>query len=298
MNWNFDTSIIVQGIAQSEAAEHLPQMIACGTKIVAGVSINYPDPELEKIPVFPLVEDAIKEVGNIETSVVFMPPYQVLDAGLEAIASGIKQLVIVTRNVPPLDTIKLLQAAKAHNVALLGAGSAGIMIPEKLCLGSLKPEYFSLGNVGIIGYGKALIYEVAWVLKEAEIGQSMAVALGKDKIIGSQLIQWLEILNEDESTDAIVLIQSVKDIDHDALKLVAERIQKPIICYVAGIQTPAEEFFREGLDIVKNYLYNSVVNTNSDKKNIALIKKSGLITTSKISEIPQLAIKSFSNSAK
>jgi succinyl-CoA synthetase alpha subunit len=159
MNWKFDSQIIIQGIAESDRVlEYISQMKACGVEVLAGISSGEGVVTPKEIPIFDLVEDAIREVGTIETSMIFAAPHQVLDVSLEAIASGIKQLIIVTPKIPPLDTIKLLEIAEINNISILGPGSSGIIIPEKLCLGTLQSEYFKAGNVGIIGYGKALIY--------------------------------------------------------------------------------------------------------------------------------------------
>jgi succinyl-CoA synthetase alpha subunit len=289
MNWKFHSQIIIQGIAESNQVwQYIAQMKAYGVEVLAGVSSGERVVSLEEIPIFDLVEDAIKAVGAVETSMIFASPYQVLDASLEAIASGIKQLMIVTSRIPPLDTIKLLKIAQANNILILGPGSAGIIIPEKLGLGTLQFEYFSLGNVGIIGYSKALIYEVVWALNKAEIGQSFAIALGQDKIIGSNLIQWLELLNEDDSTEVIVLIQSAQDIDYYSLEFVGQSTTKPVICYIFGLQTPTDKVFRQGVDILNNHLSNSIPATDSYRKMIANIKKSGITLANNLAEIPQL----------
>jgi succinyl-CoA synthetase alpha subunit len=279
MSWKFDSRIIIQGIAESDrVSEYISQMKACGVEVLAGVSSGEQAVTLEAIPIFDLVEDAIREVGTIETSIIFAAPYQVLDVSLEAIASGIKQLIIVTPKIPPLDTIKLLKIARANHVSILGPGSSGIIIPEKLCLGTLRSEYFQAGNVGIISYGQALIYEVAWALKQAKMGQSMAISLGEDKLIGSNLISWLKLLNEDDSTKIIVLIQSAQDIDYSSLEFVTNSMNKPVICYLFGSQTPTERVFRQGVDILNNHLSNFVLATYSYRKMMANLKKTGTIT--------------------
>ncbi|WP_144870283.1 succinate--CoA ligase subunit alpha [Hyella patelloides] len=288
MNWNFQYPIILQGTAKPTWLQYISQMEAYGVDVVARVSGGYQVTKKEKTPIFNLVEDAIQAVGEIGTSMIFAPPDQVLDASLEAIASGIKQLIIITPHVPPLDTVELLKVAQAHNIAILGPGSSGITIPEKYCLGTLQPQYFRPGNVGIISYGKALLYEVAWALNEAKMGQSWGISLGQDKIICSHLVQWLKILDEDDSTEAIVLIQSAQDIDYDALEFLSEFTTKPVICYVIGSQTPTDKVFRQGIDILNNHLSNSIPATNSYRKTITTIKKFGAIVANKPSEIPQL----------
>lgn len=288
MNWKFHNSIMIQGIAEPQIFKYASQMETCGIKIVAGASSGYGITSTEAIPIFDLVEEAIQEIGEIKTSVIFAPPNRVLDVATEAIASRIEQLVIVTPDVTPLDTIELLKRAKANNTLVLGPGSSGIMIPEKYSLGILQPQYFATGNVGIIGYTQTPIYEVAWALNKAQIGQSIAIALGENKIANSEVVQWLKMLDEDDSTEVIILIQLAQDISDKALEFVSEAISKPVICYIVGSQTPAEKVFRNSIDILNNHLSNSIPATNSYQQIVTTIGKIGVMVANKPSDIPRL----------
>ena len=288
MNWNFDFPISIQGIPQPQTVKNLIQSESYDPNLVALVCAEGQTIADKEIQIFDLVADAIKAVGKIKTSLICVPAYQVLDASLEAISSEVEQLIILTPNVPPLDTIKILQVATANNVLVLGPGSSGILVPEKYCLGTLRQEYFGQGNIALIGHAQALIYEVAWALNQAKIGQSLVISLGTDKIIGSNLIRWLELLDEDDGTAAIAIVQSAPDIDYNALELLSKSTKKPVICYVAGSQTPTEQVFRKGIAIVNNYLSNSIPTTNSYRKMMSTIKKSGAKIAEKPSEIPSL----------
>ena len=279
---------MIQGIAEPQIYKYVNQMTNYGVKIVAGVSSGYKTTETDAIPIFDLVEEAIQEIGAIKTSVIFASSDRVLDIATEAIASGIEQLVIVSYNVAPLDTIELFKRAKANNTLILGPGSVGIVIPEKCSLGILHPQYFTAGKVGIIGYTPASIYEVAWALNKAQIGQSKAIALGDNKIANYNVIQWLKMLDEDDSTEVIVLIQLAQDINYKALEFIAKAISKPVICYLVGLQTPTNKVFRDSLNILKNHLYNSIPATNSYKQIVTTIEKTGAIVVEKPSKISQL----------
>lgn len=287
MNWKFHNPIIIQGIAESQILKYATQMKTCGVEIVAGVSSGYKAKE-NAIPIFNLVEEAIAQIGEIKTSVIFAPSDRVLDVSLEAIASGIEQLVIISPHVTPLNTIELLNRAKANNTLVLGPGSSGIIVPNKCSLGILQPQYFTTGNVGIIGYTQSLIYEVAWALNKAQIGQSIAIALGKNKIANFNIVQWLKMLDEDDSTEVIVLIQLAQDINYKALDFISKAISKPVICYLMGSQTPADKVFRDSIDILKNHLSNSIPATNSYKQIVTTIEKTGAVIANKPSDIPQL----------
>ena len=287
MNWQFDSPIIVQG-QNPTCDRYLQQMQAVGTDIAAIVCAGC-DAESE-IATFDLVADAAKALDTVQTSAIVVAADRVLDAGLEAIASGIEQLVILTPNVPPLSTIKLLQAARDNEVLVLGAGSSGLIKPQQASCGLLDPLYFRPGKVGIVGYSYIPIYEVAWVLNQGQIGQSLAVSLGKDKIIGSKARHWLQWLQEDSSTEAIVLIQLAQDLDLEALEYVAESVSKPVICYVMGSKAPLDKVFRRGTDILKNHLSQAIPAASSYRKAIANIQRYGLSIATKPSQIPPLLL--------
>jgi succinyl-CoA synthetase alpha subunit len=135
MKWQADSKVLIQGITNPLGVGYASRMKAQGTNIMAGISLEDQTSEISDIPVFTLVEEAVKQVGDIEISLIMTPPYEVLDAGLEAMAAGIKQLVIVTSGVPPLDMIALLDQAQATNTFVLGSGSEGLLVPEKFWLG-------------------------------------------------------------------------------------------------------------------------------------------------------------------
>lgn len=287
MNWKFHNSIMIQGIAEPQIYKYVNRMTNYGVKIVAGVSSGYEMTETDAIPIFNLVEEAIAEIGAIKTSIIFAPSDGVLDVATEAIASGIEQLVIVSSHVAPLDTIELLKRAEASNTLILGPGSEGIIVPEKCFLGTLQPQYFRAGKVGIIGYTSASIYEVASALNKAQIGQSKAIALGNNKIANINVVQWLKMLDEDDSTEIIVSIQLARDINYKALEFFATT-NKPVICYLIGLQTPTDKIFRDSLDILKNHLSNSNPATNSYKQIVTAIEKTGAIVADRPAQIAQL----------
>lgn len=287
MNWKFHNPVMIQGIAEPQVYKYVNRMTKYGVKIVAGISSGYEMTETDAIPIFDLVEEAIAEIGAIKTSVIFASGDRVLDIATEAIASEIEQLVIVSSNVAPLDTIEILKRAKTNNTLVLGPGSAGIIVPEQCSLGTLQPQYFIGGKVGIIGYTPASIYEVAWALNKARIGQSVAIALGENKIANFDVLQWLKMLDEDDSTEVIVLIQLAKDINYKALQFISD-INKPIICYIVGLQTPTDKVFRDSIDILRNHLSNSIPATNSFKQIVANLEKAGAIIADRPSKIPQL----------
>ncbi len=289
MKWQPDGKILIQGITEPLAAQYVGRMKAYGTNIVAGVSVGQGGQQLGDIPVFDLVAEALAEVGEIETSLIFVQPYAVLDAALEAIAAGIEQIIIISRGVPPLDMVYLLQKATISNTFILGSGSQGLLIPDKLWLGICEPQFYLAGRVGIISRTARLTDEVARKLTQSGLGQSIVVGLGTDAIIGASFEQWLQILEEDETTDAIVLLGQINSsAEMAAAEYIAAAIEKPVIAYLAGQNAPLERSLADATTIIANHLSSSVSTPSPAQKAIATFKQAKVRVTKRLSEIPDL----------
>ena len=209
------------------------------TNVVAGVSPGKGGLDLEGIPIFDLVEEAVATVGHVDTTVILVDAYWVLDAALEAIAAGIRQIAIVTPGVPPLDMVRLVRKAEATETLVIGPNSPGIIVPDKLLLGTHPKEFYTPGPIGVISRSSTLTYEVALELTKAGLGQSMAVCIGCDGIVGSSFMQWLQLLDEDDSTEAMVLIGEVGGwSEQAAASYIASAIDKPVVAYLAGRYAP------------------------------------------------------------
>ena len=296
MNWVLPRQVIVQGISEPYVAHHAVQMKAYGTNIVAGICPGHKGKNIEDIPLFDLVEQAIAELGTIDTSLIFEPPHQVLDAAREAIAAKIKQIILFTADVPPLDTIELLKYAQANNTLVLGPESHGIVIPEQIWLGTLQPQFYLPGTVGLISYGKYLSYEVAWELNRANIGQSMVVTLGKNRIIGSNLPQWLSIFNADPDTKAVVAIgQHIEETEAVTTYCRNYGYNKPIIVYLAGMLAPQDQVFKDATTIISNYLSFSIPAVNQDRQTIRELINVGIKVAKRPHEIPLLVRQAMNN---
>ncbi|MGB3511080.1 MAG: CoA-binding protein [Microcoleaceae cyanobacterium] len=238
MNLTPDSKIIVQGVTEKISTQIALMMKSYGTNVVAGISPGEGGQEWHGIPVFSLVEQAVARVGIIDTSVIVMPAYHVLDAALEAIASGIQQIVIITEGVPPLDMVRLLRKAETTETLILGPNCAGIIIPDQLLLGTHPTQFYTPGSIGIISRSNTLTYEVAWELTKSRLGQSICVSMGCDPIVGSSFLQWLQILDEDDRTELIVLVGEIGGASEEvAASYIAETIDKPVVAYIAGTYT-------------------------------------------------------------
>lgn len=289
MQWMPDSKVLIQGIATPLGSHYAARMKAYGTNVVAGVSVGRGGQQANEIPIFDLVEEAIDEVGEIEISLIFVDAYEVLDAALEAIAARIERIIIVTCGVPPLDMVSLLSKARATNTFILGSGSHGLIIPDKLWLGICEPHFYTPGNIGLISRIDSLSDEVAFCLTQAGLGQSIAVSLGTDGIIGANFEQWLQILEEDDSTEAIVLLgQPDGSTEIAAANYIASAIKKPVIAYIAGLQAPVERSFGDATTIVATQLSQASPATSTEKQTIAALKQAKVNIAKRPSEIPKL----------
>lgn len=293
MNFTTESKILIQGIADPLGLTYAPLMKAYGTRMVAGVSPGHGGEQIDAIPVFDLVESALQAVGMVDASIIVTQPYLVLDAALEAIAAGIRQLILVTEGVPPLDMVTLLRRAEAMETSVLGPDSAGIIIPGQILLGIHPTHFYRPGNVGLISRSGTLTYEIAHELTEAGLGQSIGVCIGGETIIGSSFPQWLQVLDEDEATDVIVLVGEIGgDSEEVAAHYIAEAIDKPVIAYVTGRTAPrGRRVGHAGAIIAQTTELGADVGTANSK--IKAFERAGIPVADYPSQIPVLVKKAL-----
>jgi succinyl-CoA synthetase alpha subunit len=225
--------VLIQGIDSPAAQAVLGALLQYNgqVKVVAGICAGMGGQVIERlnrqIPVFDLVEQAQATVGQIDVTLIFNPPWQVLDAALEAIAIGIERIVICSSGVPPLDGLEILR--HSAEVLVLGSGSAGLLVPDRLLLGTFDASYFQPGSVGIISRSQSLVYEAASILQQHSLGQSAVVHLGSDAILGSTGSDWLKILSQDPNTTSILLLGDIT-IDEE-LTNIAAQIDQKVVAY-------------------------------------------------------------------
>ncbi|HEY9692062.1 MAG TPA: succinyl-CoA synthetase subunit alpha [Oculatellaceae cyanobacterium] len=289
-----DSQIIVQGIKEPNSSLYTAQMKAYGTNVVAGISPGDGGQLVDDIPVFDLVEQALSAVGQVDATIIFVPPYSAIDSAKEAIASGIKQIIIVTGGIPPLDMVSLLRKVETTDTLIIGPNTSGVIIPEKILLGTYNSEFYTHGSVALISNSDTLNYEVAWELTQAGIGQSIVVNLGSDTIIGSDFYQWLEILDKDQHTKVIVLVSHSSYPNEQALaEFIASNVKKPVITYFVGIHTPADKNLRN-FKFLKNYYLSTPTNeeTTINEKTTAF-KHAKISVSKRPSQIPDLVKKAL-----
>jgi succinyl-CoA synthetase alpha subunit len=298
MNLTPDSKVLVQGITQPLASYHVARMKTYGTNIVAGVCAGQGGQELHGVPVFDLVEQACQNVGPIDATIIFVESYGLLDAALEAIDAGIRQIVLVTGGIPPLDIVRLLRKAQATETLLIGPSSSGIIVPGKVLLGTQESEFYTPGSVALISRAATLTYEVALALTQAGLGQSIGVNLGSDAIAGSSFRQWLQILATDERTKAIVLVDRTGGgSEEETAEYIAEAIDKPVVVYVAGCYTPVDKQVGNASAIIAAQLSGPVTNSTTAQHKVAAFKQVKVPVARRPSQIPDLVKKALKKSS-
>jgi succinyl-CoA synthetase alpha subunit len=298
MNLTPESKVLVQGITESPASTQAALMMkAYGTNVVAGVSPGRGGQDLHGIPVFDLVEQALYQAGKIDTSVIFVPPYWVLDAATEAIAAGIQQIVIITEGVPPLDMVRLVRKAELTETLVVGPNCPGIIVPNKLLLGTHPKEFYTPGPVGLISRSSTLTYEIALQLTNAKLGQSIGVSIGSDVIVGSSFMQWLQILDEDDHTDVIVLVGEVgSGSEEAAASYIAEAIDKPVIAYIAGRYAPKDQPLGHAGTLISSRAATQTAGTGTAESKIAAFQEAKIPVADRLSQIPELVKKALKKS--
>jgi len=296
MSFTSDHKVLVQGITGALGVLYAPLMKAYGTQVVAGVAPGHGGQRVADIPVFDLVEQALEAVGKVDTTVIFVEPYRVLDAALEAIAAEIRQIVLITEGVPPLDMVRLARKADGVETLIVGPDSPGIIVPGQVLLGTHPPEFYTPGSVGLLSRSGTLTYEVALQLTQAGLGQSIAVGIGGDRIVGSSFQQWLQILEEDDQTDVIVLVGEIGgDSEETAARYIAEAIDKPVIAYIAGRTAPKNQPMGHAGAIIASLVAGWGTEIGTADSKIAAFKEAGIPVADRPSQISDLVKQALSS---
>jgi succinyl-CoA synthetase alpha subunit len=233
-----DTRLLVQGITGYQGMFHTGLMLQAGTQVVAGVTPGKGGTKVHEVPVFETVDEAVRATGA-NASVIFVPPTFARDAALEAIACRLNPVVIITEGMPVHDAIEVVAYAGRQAVSVLGPNGPGVTTPGQCRVGIMPTHLFSPGHVGIVSRSGTLTYEVVAGLTHAGLGQSTAVGLGGDPVVGMSYVDILQLFNADPDTHAIVLIGEIGgSAEEGAARHIAAHIKKPVAAYIAGRTAP------------------------------------------------------------
>ncbi|MCX7913791.1 MAG: succinate--CoA ligase subunit alpha [Thermodesulfovibrionales bacterium] len=233
-----NSRVVIQGITGNEGSFHCRESIKFGTKVVAGVTPGKGGTFFDDIPVYNRVIDAVEKEGA-NASGIYVPASFAPDAILEAIEAGIELIVCMTEGIPVIEMMKIKHALKGSNSRLIGPNCPGIATPGAGKIGFIPNFTLSKGHVGVISRSGTLTYEVLWQLTSLGIGQSTAIGIGGDPIVGTSFVDLLALFERDPQTHAIVLIGEIGgSAEEEAAEYIKYNVTKPVIAFVAGRTAP------------------------------------------------------------
>jgi len=233
-----NSRVVVQGITGREGTFHTQQMLAYGTKVVAGVTPGKGGQSVEGVPVMNRVAEAVEKEGA-NVSCIFVPAPFAPDAVMEAADAGIKVIVCITEGIPVLDMVKVVNFVKERGSVLIGPNCPGIISPGKTKVGIMPGPIHKQGAMGVISRSGTLTYEVVDQLSKAGLGQSTCIGIGGDPIIGTSFIDHLRLFKEDPQTEGVVLIGEIGGTaEEEAAEYVKKEFNKPVLAFIAGRTAP------------------------------------------------------------
>jgi succinyl-CoA synthetase alpha subunit len=233
-----NSKVVVQGFTGNEGTFHASQMIAYGTDVIGGVTPGKGGQTHLNKPVFNTVEDAVKEAGA-NVSVIFVPPAFAADAIMEAADAGIKVIVCITEGIPTKDMIKVKEYLKGRDTRLVGPNCPGVITPGEAKVGIMPGFIHSPGRVGLVSRSGTLTYEAVDQITKAGLGETTAIGIGGDPIIGTTTKDAIELLMADPKTEGIVMIGEIGGtMEADAAHWIKEHGTKPVVGFIAGATAP------------------------------------------------------------
>ena len=232
------TRLLVQGITGREGAFHTGRMLESGTQVVAGVTPGKGGQEFEDVPVFDTVEEAAEKTGA-NASVIFVPPPFAADAIFESLDSGMSTICCITEGIPVHDMLKVSNYMRVKDATLIGPNCPGVLSPGKSNVSIMPRDIFTPGNVGIVSRSGTLTYQIVYELTQRGIGQSSAIGIGGDPIIGTDFIEILEKFEGDPETECVVMIGEIGgNAEQRAAEYIQSEMSTPVVAYIAGFTAP------------------------------------------------------------
>ncbi len=278
-----NSRVLVQGITGNEGRFHTASMLRYGTRIVAGVTPNRGGEQVEGVPVYDTVAEAVDRRGA-DASIIFVPARFASNAVREALVAGIRTLVVITELIPQKDSIEFIARAEQKSATIIGPNTPGIINPNHTThLGVMPAHVFQPGTIGMVSRSGTLTYEIAWHISNAGLGQSTCVGLGGDAIIGLDFIKILQMFRDDDETGGVVLIGEIGgNMEEMAARYINDNDYiKPVVAYIAGRAAPPEKRMGHAGAIVSG-------NVGTAKSKIESFMGAGIPVAEKPSDIPRL----------
>ena len=275
------TRLVVQGITGRDGAFHTKQMLAYGTKVVAGMTPGKKGERVEGVPVFNTVHEAVEATGA-NASVIFVPAAFSADAVMEAVEAGVDLVVCITEGIPTLDMVRVYEFVRQRKARLIGPNCPGLISPGKSKVGILPGQICKPGPVGVVSRSGTLTYEIIWQLTSAGFGQSTCIGIGGDPIIGTNFIDCLEAFNQDPQTRAVVMIGEIGGTDEEeAAAFIKRKMKKPVVGFIAGRTAPPGKRMGHAGAIISG-------GTGTAEEKIAALTNAGVPVAREPAEIPGL----------
>lgn len=278
---NESTRLIVQGITGRDGGFHTQKMKAYGTNVVGGTSPGKGGTEVLGIPVFNTVYEAVEKT-QANTSIIFVPARFAADAIKEAADAGIRLIICISEGMPTLDVIEAYRFVQMKGAMLIGPNCPGLMSPGKSLVGILPAQIFKQGNIGVISRSGTLTYEVVYHLTANDMGQSSAIGMGGDPVVGLYFRELLEMLQNDPETEAIVMIGEIGgNAEEQAAEYVKKHVTKPVVGFIAGQAAPPGKQMGHAGAIISG-------GGGTAAEKIAAMEAAGIKVAKEPSEIPAL----------
>jgi len=235
-----NTKVICQGITGSAGRFHTQQMVEYGTRMVGGVTPGKGGSDVDGVPVFDTVAEAVEKT-SADASVVYVPPPFAADAILEAAAADVKLIVCITEGVPVIDMMRVRRRLDERhpNTRLVGPNCPGVITPGACKIGIMPGYIHKAGSVGLVSRSGTLTYEAVWQLSNLDLGQTTCVGIGGDPINGTNFVDTLRLFQADPATQAIVLIGEIGgSAEEEAADFIRESVTKPVVAFIAGRTAP------------------------------------------------------------
>lgn len=276
-----NSKVLVQGVTGRDGSFHALKMRSYGTNIVGGTSPGKGGQNVEGIPVFNTVAEAVGKTGA-DTSIIFVPAPFAKDAMFEAADAGIKLIVCITEGVPVMDAVAAQHYIKLKGARLVGPNCPGLISPDKSMVGILPTNIFKKGGTGVISRSGTLTYEIVDSLTKSGFGESTAIGVGGDPVVGLYFEDMLQLFQDDPETDSIVLVGEIGgDAEERAADFIKKNITKPVVAFISGRQAPKGKQMGHAGAII-------TTGSGTAAEKIAAFEAVGVPVAKETSEIPTL----------